>query len=57
MHKYRVSWTECRIHYIDVVAGDEFEAIERAEEFEYGETASDESSYDNYTAALITDEA
>lgn len=55
MPKYRVSWIESRIHYIDVEAKDEFEAIEKVEEFEYDETASDDSSYENYTATLVWD--
>lgn len=56
MPKFRVSWTESRLHYIDVDAVDQFEAIEKAEEFEYGETASDDSSYKNHNATLIEDE-
>lgn len=57
MPKFRVSWVESRLHYINVDAGDKFEAIEKAEEFEYGETASDDSSYNNHRVLLLDDES
>ncbi|MGQ0540329.1 MAG: hypothetical protein ACT4O9_00600 [Blastocatellia bacterium] len=53
MSKYRVSWLESRIHYIDLEAEDEFEAIERARQFEYDMTASDDSSFGERVATLI----
>jgi len=39
--QYRVKWKEIRLE-----ADDEYEAIEKAKECEYEETASDESWYD-----------
>ena len=57
MSKFRVSWIESRLHYIDVDAVDKFEAIEKAEGFDYSETASDESSYNNHTATMLEDES
>ena len=56
MPKYRVSWIESRLHYVEVDASDEFEAIAMVDGFEYDGTASDESWYDEtYTATLIED--
>ncbi len=57
MSKFRVSWIESRLHYIEIDAVDRFEAIEKAEEFEYSETARDESSYNNHTATILEDES
>lgn len=57
MQKYRVSWIESRLHYIEVDADDEDDAIEMVDSFDYEETASDEAWYDNnYTAKVIEDE-
>jgi hypothetical protein len=55
MRKYRVSWIESRVHYIDVEAEDKFDAIEEARNSDYGETASDASIFDKYSAIRITD--
>ena len=55
MNKFRVSWIESRFHYIEVEADDELEAIEKAEEFEYDETASDDSIYGEFSARLTED--
>lgn len=56
MPRYLVSWVESRVHYVDVVAKDEFGAIEMAKELDYQDAASDESSYDDFTATLIENE-
>lgn len=50
MPKFRVSWIERRIHYIDVEANSEYDAIEMAQDADYKSSASDSSSYDEYTA-------
>ena len=36
--KYRVSWLESRLHYVEVDADDEFDAIEMAHGIDYEET-------------------
>lgn len=57
MQKYRVSWIESLLHYIEVDAEDEADAIEMVDAFSYEETVSEESWYDNnYTAKVIEDE-
>ncbi len=56
VQKYRVSWIESRLHYVEVDAEEESEAIEMVDGFDYEETASDESWYeDEYTATVIED--
>ena len=56
MPKFRVSWIESRLHYVEVDANDEFDAIEMVDGFDYNVTVSDESLYDNdYTATIIED--
>ncbi len=52
--KYRVSWVESRLHYVEVDADDELAAVRMVDGFDYNETVSDESWYDNnYTATVI----
>lgn len=53
MSKFRVSWIESRVHYVEVEAENEFEALEKAENFTYDETASDESFYNNHAVMLL----
>ena len=54
MQKYRVSWVESRLHYVEVDADDGLAAIRMVDGFDYDETVSDESWYDNnYTSTVI----